>query len=584
MDINAYIKPLLKWWRLLVVVTGLAAISSYVSVLFQPEVYVSRTTLMIGRTILDPNPDSGQIFIASQLASIYADMAKREPVQAATKKSLGITWLPGYQVGVVPNTQLIEITVTDTSPQRAQIIANEIANQLMLQSPALSSNSEADQRQQFIKQQLSSLQQQIQDTQNKIDELQATLGTLTSASQIDRTNTEIDDLTIKLNNLRDSYAGMLANSQEGALNILSVFEPANLPTSPIGSNGILIVILASMIGFILAGGAAYLIEYLDRTIKTTSDVERIFHFPVIGYMTQMAEDGKNATYVSEHPSSVVAESFRLLQSNLEFFQAYNSAKTILVTSPGQGNGKTTIAVNLALSMTISQNKVILVDADLRRPAVHAALDISKAPGLSEIIRNKSTVAGAVRTVSNDKIDVITIGNVPPNVTEIAGSKRISAILDGLKDEYETIIVDAPPLVISDAYTLASKVDGVILVMEPGQTREEQAMVIKEQFVRAGAKLIGVVFNRVTTGNAKSYGDYQYLSMYSPQQFNDYVSNAPAKKPIDSRSRRLVAFFERGEVPADLAEEVEHAITAIKTQPRTLVDRLRRRSNKKDKPS
>jgi len=248
MDINAYIKPLWKWWRLLVVVTGLAGISSYISVMFQPEVYVSRTTLMIGRTILDPNPDSGQIFIAAQLASIYADMAKREPVQAATMKALEIGWLPNYQVGVVPNTQLIEISVTDTNPQRAQIIANEIANQLMLQSPALSTNSDADQRQQFIKQQLSSLQQQIQDTSAKIEELQNSLSSLTSASQISRTESDINDLTDKLNNLRDSYANMLANSQEGALNILSVFEPANLPTSPIGTNGILIVVLASMVG------------------------------------------------------------------------------------------------------------------------------------------------------------------------------------------------------------------------------------------------------------------------------------------------------------------------------------------------
>ena len=563
------------------VVTGLAGISSYVSVLFQPEVYVSRTTLMIGRTILDPNPDSGQIFIAAQLASIYADMAKREPVQTATMKALDVDWIPDYEVGVVPNTQLIEISVTDTNPQRAQIIANEIANQLMLQSPALSSNSDAEQTQQFIKQQLSSLQFQIQDTSAKIEELQKGLAGLTSASQISRTEDEINDLTDELNNLRDSYANMLANSQEGALNILSVFEPANLPTSPIGTNGLLIVILASMVGFILAGGAAYLIEYLDRSIKTTSDVERIFHFPVIGYLSQMSENGSNATYVSNHPNSVVAESFRLLQSNLEFFQVHNSAKTILVTSPAQGNGKTTVAVNLALSMAASQNKIILVDADLRRPAVHTALEVPKAPGLSEVIRNKMDISETIRIIKNENVDVLTVGNVPPNVTAVAGSKRVSAILDGLKEKYDTVIVDAPPLVISDAYTLAARVDGVILVLEPGQTREEQAAVIKEQFARAGAKLIGIVFNRVTTGDAKSYGDYQYLSMYSPQQYNDYVSNAPKQRSVDSRSRKLIAFFERGEIPSEVAEEVEHAITAIKTQPRNLLGRIRR-PKKKDK--
>jgi len=338
---------------------------------------------------------------------------------------------------------------------------------------------------------------------------------------------------------------------------------------------LLIVVLASMVGLILASGAAYLIEYLDRSIKTTSDVEQIFHFPVIGYMSLMSENGNNAIHVSNHPNSVAAESFRLLQSNVEFFQVHNSARTILITSPAQGNGKTTIAVNLALSMAASQNKIILVDADLRRPAVHTALEIPKSPGLSEVIRNKMDISEAIRTVKSENIDVLTVGNVPPNVTAVAGSKRVSAILDDLKGKYDTVIVDAPPLVISDAYTLASKVDGIILVLEPGQTREEQARVIKEQFARAGAKLIGIVFNRVTTGDAKSYGDYQYLSMYSPEKYNDYVSTSPKQKPVDSRSKKLIAFFERGEVPPEVAEEVEHAITAIKTQPKNLMDRFRK---------
>jgi capsular exopolysaccharide synthesis family protein len=578
MDINAYIKPLVKWWRLLVVVTVLAAISSFLSVLFQPEVYVSRTTLMIGRTILDPNPDSGQIFIASQLASIYADMAKREPIQTATMEALEISWLPSYQVGVVPDTQLIEISVTDTNPQRAQIIANEIANQLMSQSPALSTNETGQQRRDFIEQQLSSLEIQIQDAQNKIEELQGSLAGLNSASQIARTEAEISDLADKLNTLRESYATLASNSQEGALNILTPFEPANLPTSPVGTNKLLIVALASMVGFFLAAGAAYLIEYLDRTIKTTSDVERVFNFPVIGYLSQMSENGNNATYVTNHPNSLIAESFRLIQTNLEFFQAYSSARTILVTSPTQGNGKTTIAVNLALSIALTQDKVILMDADLRRPAVHEALGIPKSPGLSEIIRNKMSVSETIQSIKHNKIDVITVGNIPPNVTEVVGSKRIASILDNLKESFETIIVDAPPLVISDAYTLASKVDGVVLVLEPGQLREEQARVIKEQFTRSGAKIIGIVFNRVTTGDAKSYGDYQYLSMYSPQHYNDYISNAPRAKPVDSRAKKLFAFFERGEVPPEVTAEVESAITAIKTQPRNLLGRVKKPKN------
>ena len=166
MEFNAYLRPLVRWWRLVVIVTILAVVASGVSTMIQPDVYESRTTLVIGTTILDPNPESGQIYIAQQLAGIYADMARREPIQQAAMESLGIDWFPQYKSEVVPQTQMIEISVTDTNPKRAQIIANELARQLMEQSPAIG-NTETGVRQVFISQQLESLQTQIQETENK---------------------------------------------------------------------------------------------------------------------------------------------------------------------------------------------------------------------------------------------------------------------------------------------------------------------------------------------------------------------------------------------------------------------------------
>jgi capsular exopolysaccharide synthesis family protein len=575
MEINAYLKPLVKWWRLLAVTTVLALVASSISTLFQPNQYVSRTTLMTGSTILDPNPDSGQIFIAQQLSSIYADMANREPVQAATMEALGIDWLPDYQARVVPNTQLIEISVTDTIPERAQIIADELANQLILQSPALNDTG-AGQRKEFIQQQLSSLEVQIQETQNRIDELQANIGLLNSASQIASTEEEINNLTRKLTDLRDNYAALLANSQQGALNILTVVEPANLPTRPVDTNKPFVIGMAGAVGLVLAIAAAYILEYLDRSIKTTSDVERILNYPVIGYLSQLSENGTTATYVASHPNSLAAESFRLLQSNIEFFQAYNAAKLILVTSPIQGNGKTTIAINLALSLALSGQKTIIVDSDLRRPSIHSALKIAKAPGLADVIRNERRLSDAKRSLKSRNIEVLVAGNIPQNITEVIGSKRIAAVLADLRDDFDVVIVDAPPLVIADAYNLAAKVDGVILVLEPGQTEEEQARVIKDQLNRAGARVIGVVFNRISTEDAKTYGDYQYLSMHAPQHYNDYVAKVP-KMPEKSASpaKKLLAFFERGDVPQDVTESLEGAFDKFDQQRKSLLNRFRK---------
>lgn len=575
MDINAYLKPLLRWWRLIIIVTALAVVTSAFSTLFQPDQYISRTTLMIGKTILDPNPDSGQIYIAQQLAGIYADMAKREPIQEAAKAALGIDWLPPYQSRVVPNTQLIEISVTDTNPLRAQIIANELANQMILQSPALSGSTETGDRQEFIKQQLASLQDQIQEAQKNIDDLQKSLVGLNSASQIAKIQKDINDQSQRLVSLRASYAGFLSNTQQGALNILSVVEPANLPTNSVGTNKLLIIVLAGLVGFALGSGAAYLLEYFDRTVKTTSDVERIFNLPVIGYISKVSDDDNNAVFVSKNPNSVLAENFRLLRSNIEFFQISNPIKTILITSPNQGNGKTTVASNLALSISLGEQEVVLVDADLRRPAVHTALKLSKEPGLSDVIRNKAEIQSVVRQPKHQNINVITSGSIPPNVTEVVGSKRISSILSKLKDHFELVIVDAPPLIISDSFNLASKVDGVILVMVPGETTIEQATAIKEQLDRSEAHMLGIVFNKITAQTAHSYGDYQYQALYSPKYYGDYIAGSSNKEPqSDSPSKKIMAFFEHGDVPPEVALEVEHAITAIKTQPRNLVNKMR----------
>lgn len=579
MDISAYIKPLIKWWRLLVVTTLLALVSSTISSLFLPEQYVSRTTLIIGSTISDPNPQTGQIYVTEQLSAIYAEIAQREPVQTATMEALGIDWLPEYQARVVPNTQLIEISVTDTNPARAQIIANELARQLILQTPA-ANDSETGQRQEFIKQQLSSLESQIQETTLRIEELQKSLPTINSVSQAAEVDKEISQQTAKLSTLRENYAAFLSNSQQGAVNILNVVEPANLPTEPVSTNKLLIIGLAGGIGLLLAVCAAYLLEFMDRTIKTTSDVERVFNLPVIGYLASISENGNNATYVVSHPNSLVVENFRLLHSNLEFFQAYNASKTILVTSPTQGNGKTTIAVNLALTVAASDQKVAIVDADLRRPAVHTALKIPQGPGLADIIHSKINVKEVVRSVKGKDIDVVAAGSIPPSVTEVVGSKKIAAILKDLRDDYDTIIVDAPPLVISDSYNLASKVDGVILVLEPGLTKDDQAKVIKEQLTRAGAKVIGIVFNKVSSVSAKSYGDTKYLSMYSPQHYNDYVANKPAVEEPDSGSKKLLAFFEHGEVPPDVKESLETAFEKFQDQRKNLFEKIRKPAKSK----
>lgn len=579
MTSNPYILPLTKWWRLIVIVTLLAAGVSAISTSFQPNTYVSKTTLMIGTTFLDPNPDSGQLFLSQQLANLYVEMAKREPIQEATKEALGIGWLPSYSTRIVPNTQMLEISVADTDPVRAQVIANELANQLILQSPAIG-QTETGERQDFISEQLSSLQVQISETETGIEELQRSLVDLNSASQIANIESKIKEQTQKLNDLRASYASFLANSQEGALNILSIVEPANLPTQSVSTSRLKFILLAGLVGLSLAAGAAYLLEYLDRTIKTTSDVEHIFNQPVIGYISEISDDENRGNYVSKNPDSILAENFRLLASNISFFRNTNPVKTILVTSPNQGSGKTTIASNLALSLSHEEQDVVLVDADFRRPAIHTSLNIRKSPGLSDVVRNKSSLQSVIKNLNgNRNIKVITAGRSSSNITHMFGSKRVSAILSELKGNHELVIIDSPPLIISDSYNLASTVDGVIIVLEPGVTSEDQARAIKDQLSRANAKIVGIVFNRISEFSASSYYDAQYRSLYSPRYYGDYHSKAPKEPLTTSNSQPLLHFFEHGKLSPKVTDKL-HSVFSIKTRPRNMLNRIRNTKKKK----
>jgi capsular exopolysaccharide synthesis family protein len=217
-----------------------------------------------------------------------------------------------------------------------------------------------------------------------------------------------------------------------------------------------------------------------------------------------------------------------------------------------------------------------VDADLRRSAVHNVLKIARSPGLSDLIRNKVDIQSAIKPWKKNKfLKVIAAGLKPPNITEVVGTRKISSILSKLKEEYDLIIIDAPPLIIADTYNLAASADGVIIVLEPGQTSDEQAKTMKEQLDRVNANILGFVFNKVSEETEHSYGGFQYRSLYSSKYYGEYSTSATREPATVSRSKKLIDFFEHGKMPTDTTTDVENAIAAIKTQPKNVFRWFRR---------
>jgi capsular exopolysaccharide synthesis family protein len=491
---------------------------------------------MIGTTINNPNPSGNELYLGQQLAAAYADLANREIILNAAKNALGMNQLPGYYARALPGTQLIEITVNDTNPERAQIVANELATQLTLLSP-INAQSEGLGRQEFVHQRLNNLEAQIQETEAEIEKLQGELANTFSAQQITDKENQISSLQSKLSTMENNYGLLLSNTQQGAINTLTVIESAELPSNPIGSNKGLTIILAAAVGFVLAACEAYLLEFLNDTLKSADDVERLFSDPIIGHIFEQG-DGKNEEnklYDADDLGHPIAEAFRALRANIEISQADRPLKTILVTSADIGDGKTSVAANLALSIAQRDKEVILLDVDLRRPSIHDFFELPNQRGLVDLISGEAAISDVLQFKKDRTVTVVTTGEKPPNPTELLSSKKMDQLLSKLEESADVVIIDGPPFIVADAMVMASKVDGVLLVVRPGHTRRNLARGAADQLRLAGARVVGVVLNRIPLRGADYYAGKSYAYGYYASDYGERRDGR--EKKIDLRNLR-----------------------------------------------
>jgi capsular exopolysaccharide synthesis family protein len=347
-------------------------------------------------------------------------------------------------------------------------------------------------------------------------------------------------------------------------NIVQI-EPASVPKGSVRPRPLMNGAMAAGVGLMLAAGVVVLIEYLDDTLKTPEDVERLLGVPVVGFVAEMQFKDKSAeeVYVSRQPRSPVSEAFRSLRTNLEFASVQKPIHTILVTSPGPAAGKTTVAVNLAAIFALSGKRVALVDADMRRPHVHHLLEMPNRNGLSNLFRTQTTPQSVSRTkLELPNLMVITSGSLPPNPAELLGSEKMSEILAELSKAVDVIVIDTPPSLVADAQILAGKVDGILFVVQPGTTHAEVARTSLELFKRGGARIIGTVLNRIPRNRSYYYGGYKYYSPYNESK-GYYSANTAepektyeqATKPVQMEESPAYSFLSRisklSQAPEDL---------------------------------
>ena len=507
--------PLKKWWWFLLLAAVLAGGVSYLASRGQPPQYRSRAVLMIGQTIDNPNPSSVDLYLEQQLATAYANIGNREPVREAAKEALGLNWLPQYRVAALPNSQLIEVVVVDTIPERAQKVAREIADQIIKRSPS-GTTSEVAERQEFIRTQLDTLEIQIKDTRDEINNLQNQLGELDSAREIQINQEQISALEDKLHTLQSDYAALLANTQQGAVNTLTIIEEPTIPTSPVGSNTLLPTVMAAVIGLSLAAAGVYLLAFLDKSVKTVEEIKQLVPAPVIGYIPEIPKNESASNYVSKQPRSPISDAFRSLRTNLDFVKTGKSIKTILVSGPMVADGKSTIAMNLARIIAQTDQKVILLDGDMRKSKICEAMGLGDKPGLSSLLSGNAELDEVLFTLEDTQnLSLITCGTIPPNPTELLESNRLPQVLAQLKARADVIIVDGPPFIIADAAILADHIDGIVMVVQLGHTHKDAIKAMMEQLKLIKPPLLGVVVNKYHS-KPSYYHDYYHIPKETTQ--------------------------------------------------------------------
>lgn len=332
---------------------------------------------------------------------------------------------------------------------------------------------------------------------------------------------------------KELYNGLLQRLKETGISAsltssnIQVLDRAEVPKYPFKPNKAVNMLLSVFVGLLGGVGLAFFADYLDNTVKTPTDVEKKVFMPSLGLVPLYNRKPKEPSI--EHAlisgdNRLLAEAYSSIRTFLLFATAGRPPKVMMVTSSKRDEGKSTTCVNTAVSLTKSNAKVVIVDADLRRPKAHKIFKVSNKSGLSSFLSGNEEFGGnLVRKTEVPGLYVLPAGPVPPNPAELLGSYRLRDLIDGLYPLYDYILFDTPPLLgIADAAITSTHTDGVIMVIRSGHTAREAALQARKILESVNAKILGVVLNGISAPNMK------YGSSYSYNYYSEYYSGNESK--------------------------------------------------------
>jgi len=516
LDLRDYVRVLRRRWKLVVlVVAGFIGVALLVSFI-QTPVYSAHAEVFLEA------PAGEDVFTGAAVRSDpgrallnEVRLIEGDDVRKLVQERLGST-LPVRARGVT-NTDMINVTVESSDPTKAAVMANNYAQAYVdyrqqLKIDALRKTSdELDKR-------ILDLTQQNLTIDARIKEIKAAPSDQTD-SEVFSLSTQSNANLVSQNSLKETLqkveiARNLATAQA------TITEHATAPSSPIKPQPILNAMVAVVVGGLVGVGLAFLLEYLNESVETKEELERVLKsVPVLGTIPLV--DGwktrEETRLISrEAPRSAAAEAYRTLRTAIQFVGLNQPMRILQVTSPEAGEGKTTTLANLGVALATAGERVVIVCCDLRRPRVHEFFGLSNSVGFTSVLLGQRPVWAALQDVPGvPRLRVLASGPLPPNPSELLSSDRTANVLASLQAEADIILVDSPPVLpVTDALVLFRRVDATLLVFSARTTTRKQATAALAMVQQVNGPLIGAVLNGVP-----SHAGYGYRGRYEPVEKN-----------------------------------------------------------------
>lgn len=523
MELKRLVVLLWRWSWFIALFTLLAGMAAYVVSQQITPIYEASTTLLVRQASANGSSDLNALRASESLATSYAALLVKRPVLNSVIANLklktdSVELAKRVKVDPVQNTQLIVLTIQDSNPQHAADIANEIT-QVFIQQNREVQASPFEASKESLLQQLDQIQTQIDGVQNNIN----ALGIPGSPEQL----AEQSQLQALLAQYQSSYSTVfksladvrLAEAQSS--DNIFIVEPAIATETPVQPMIRLNILLASIIGAMLAAGLVLVLGYLDDSVNSTDQVKDLIGATTLAAVVNIKSNKvPNKLITIQMPSLPAVEAYRLLRTRITFASIDKSIRTIVITSSAPSDGKTVTAANLAVAMAQSGKRVILVDADLRQPMLHKFFNQDNIRGVSTALAPDDDVQIDEHLVLTgvENLRLMPSGPAVSDTAELLGSQAMNRLIQKLSKQADIVMFDSSPLLaVVDATLIAHACDAALLVVRAGSTRADELRRANDLLLQSGTRLLGVVLNRVSSAQA-SYA--RYRDHTSSKQFQE----------------------------------------------------------------